>query len=104
MVKWLSGDLTTPVKILETEMRVEPSRAESVIFMQPPDQISHFEFQPDVKDSDPLVEFRMLNNPVLLPFVPLTKTQNPKELLKRVAGEIKKIDNIHDRGTISACT
>lgn len=161
MVKWLFGELQTPVRILETELSVEPIRADSVIFMQTPDQIFHFEFHLDVKDSDPPVEFRMLdygvrlhrqyrlpvkqivvllkdtpanrtmpdvirltntihrfqvirlweldpesmmNNPALLPFVPLAKTHNPKELLNRVAEEIKKIDNRNDRGTISACT
>jgi predicted transposase YdaD len=43
-VKWLIGEKLTTVKVLKTELSLEPIRADSVILIQTANRILHLEF------------------------------------------------------------
>ncbi|HEY9300525.1 MAG TPA: hypothetical protein VIQ31_30010, partial [Phormidium sp.] len=43
--RWLLSVNTTSVQVLKTELTLEPIRADSVTFLQTPNQILHIEFQ-----------------------------------------------------------
>lgn len=49
---WLLGQSVTPLKVLKTELSIEPIRADSITFLQTQDRILHLEFQVKL-DSDP---------------------------------------------------
>ena len=55
----LSTD-TSNIKVLKTELNLEPIRADSVTLLQTSNQILHIEFQTQPKSTPPL-DFRMLN-------------------------------------------
>jgi predicted transposase YdaD len=59
-VRWLTGEDSTDITVLRTELSLEPIRADSVIFIQAGNQILHIEFQTLTK-SKPPVPFRMLD-------------------------------------------
>ena len=44
-VRWLIVGESTNVKVLKTELSIEPIRADSVTFLQTANQILHIEFQ-----------------------------------------------------------
>jgi predicted transposase/invertase (TIGR01784 family) len=52
--------ITSPVKVLKTELTLEPVRADSVIFLQTDTEILHLEFQVKVSTEKPM-PLRMLN-------------------------------------------
>lgn len=60
LVTWLLGDSVgnTDIKILKTELSVEPIRADFVSFLDVGDQILHLEFQ---TQADPEMSLRMLD-------------------------------------------
>ena len=58
--KWLLSTDTTNIKVLKTELNLEPIRADSVTLLQTSNQILHIEFQTQPKSTPPL-DFRMLN-------------------------------------------
>ncbi len=57
---WLLSTDTTNIKVLKTELNLEPIRADSVTFLKNANQILHIEFQTQPKSTPPL-DFRMLN-------------------------------------------
>ncbi|MBD2414067.1 hypothetical protein FACHB389_26925 [Nostoc calcicola FACHB-389] len=58
--RWLLPDEPQKIKVLKTELSIEPIRADSVIFLQTENRILHLEFQTTQK-SDPPIPFRMLD-------------------------------------------
>jgi predicted transposase YdaD len=64
-VRWLTADDARNVKVLKTELSIEPIRADSVIFIQTSSQILHIEFQ-TLTLSKPGISFRMLDYSVRL--------------------------------------
>jgi predicted transposase YdaD len=59
-IRWLTGEESTNITVLKTELSLEPIRADSVIFIQTNNQILHIEFQTLTK-SKPPIPFRMLD-------------------------------------------
>jgi predicted transposase YdaD len=64
-VRWLTGDEARNIKVLKTELSIEPIRADSVIFIQTSSQILHIEFQ-TLTLSKPGIPFRVLDYSVRL--------------------------------------
>jgi predicted transposase YdaD len=64
-VRWLTADDARNIKVLKTELSIEPIRADSVIFIQTSSQILHIEFQ-TLTLSKPGIPFRMLDYSVRL--------------------------------------
>ncbi len=58
--KWLLSNEPKKVKVLKTELSIEPIRADSVIFLQTESRIIHIEFQTLTK-SNPPVPLRILD-------------------------------------------
>lgn len=59
-VQWLIPSESKNVKVLKTELSLEPIRADSVIFIQTDNKILHIEFQ-TLTQSKPVISFRMLD-------------------------------------------
>jgi predicted transposase/invertase (TIGR01784 family) len=57
---WVLGTPQTSVKVLKTELSIEPIRADSVIFLQLEGRILHLEFQTKLESTPPL-PLRMLD-------------------------------------------
>jgi predicted transposase YdaD len=64
-VRWLLTTEPTEVKILKTELSLEPIRADSVTFLQTANRILHIEFQ-TLTISNPPLPFRILDYSVRL--------------------------------------
>ncbi|BBD62503.1 hypothetical protein NIES2109_53470 [Nostoc sp. HK-01] len=64
-VNWLLNEEPTQVKVLKTELSLEPIRADSVTFLQTANRILHLEFQTRTISNPPL-PFRMLDYSVRL--------------------------------------
>ncbi len=64
-VRWLLTTESTEVKILKTELSLEPIRADSVTFLQTANRILHIEFQ-TLTISNPPLPFRILDYSVRL--------------------------------------
>jgi predicted transposase YdaD len=64
-VNWLLPEEPTQVKVLKTELSLEPIRADSVTFLQTANRILHLEFQTRTISNPPL-PFRMLDYSVRL--------------------------------------
>lgn len=63
--RWLLGIEATRIRVLKTELDVEPIRADSVSFLRLADRILHLEFETDAY-SKPPIPFRMLDYSVRL--------------------------------------
>lgn len=59
-VRWLIVGESTNVKVLKTELSIEPIRADSVTFLRTANQILHIEFQ-TLTQSNPAIPLRMLD-------------------------------------------
>ncbi|WP_245939667.1 hypothetical protein [Stenomitos frigidus] len=57
---WILGEPQRSVKVLKTELSIEPIRADSVTFLQTQERILHLEFQVKL-ESDPPLPLRMLD-------------------------------------------
>lgn len=57
---WILGNESTSVKVLKTELSIEPIRADSVTFLQLQERILHLEFQTKLESQPPL-PLRMLD-------------------------------------------
>jgi len=157
---WLLGEVPTSVKVLKTELSIEPIRADYVTFLETQERILHLEFQTKLSSEPPLplrmldywvrlyrryrlpitqvlvllrppadgtiVETRFqvemtchdyrvvlmweqdpdifLQDPALLPLAPLAATDQPEQLMARIAEEVSKIESIEQRQEVSACT
>lgn len=64
-VRWLTASESSNVKVLKTELSIEPIRADSVTFIQTDNQILHIEFQ-TLTQSKPGIPFRTLDYSVRL--------------------------------------
>ncbi|MBD2606947.1 Rpn family recombination-promoting nuclease/putative transposase [Scytonema hofmannii FACHB-248] len=64
-VRWLIAEESTNVKVLKTELSLEPIRADSVTFLRTANRILHIEFQ-TLTQSNPAIPFRMLDYSVRL--------------------------------------
>ncbi|MBD2186005.1 Rpn family recombination-promoting nuclease/putative transposase [Planktothrix sp. FACHB-1355] len=63
--RWLLGTETARIRVLKTELDLEPIRADSVSFLRVGDRILHLEFETDPY-SKPPIPFRMLDYSVRL--------------------------------------
>lgn len=54
--------------------------------------------------SDPTMPTVFLNNPALLPFGPLTKSDSPPDLLAQVAQKVNQIEDKEQRQNLASCT
>jgi predicted transposase/invertase (TIGR01784 family) len=64
-VRWLIAEDSTDIKVLKTELSIEPIRADSVVFLQTANRILQIEFQTRTQ-SKPGIPFRMLDYSVRL--------------------------------------
>jgi predicted transposase YdaD len=64
-VRWLTAEESRNVKVLKTELSIEPIRADSVVFLQTANPILHIEFQTRTQ-SKPGIPFRILDYSVRL--------------------------------------
>lgn len=64
-IRWLIAEESTDVKVLKTELSLEPIRADSVTFLRTANRILHIEFQ-TLTQSNPAIPFRMLDYSVRL--------------------------------------
>jgi predicted transposase YdaD len=64
-VRWLISEEPSNVKVLKTELSIEPIRADSVVFLQTANRILHVEFQ-TLTQSKPGIPFRILDYSVRL--------------------------------------
>ncbi|MDJ0734119.1 MAG: DUF4351 domain-containing protein [Nostocaceae cyanobacterium] len=64
-IRWLLGIEPREIKVLKTELTLEPIRADSVTFLQTENQILHLEFQ-TLSKSNPPLPLRMLDYSVRL--------------------------------------
>ncbi len=51
---WILGESPASIKVLKTELSIEPIRADSVTFLQTAGQILHLEFQTDWQSNPPM--------------------------------------------------
>ncbi|MES1021420.1 hypothetical protein ABN584_00785 [Gloeocapsa sp. BRSZ] len=58
--RWLLTEEPQTIKVLKTELSIEPIRADSVTFLQTENRILHLEFQTTQKSSTP-IPLRMLD-------------------------------------------
>ena len=59
-VSWLLAAESPEVRVLNTELSLEPIRADYVTFLRTRERILHLEFQTDIP-SNPPIPFRMLS-------------------------------------------
>ncbi|MEH2383514.1 MAG: DUF4351 domain-containing protein [Nostoc sp.] len=59
-IRWLLNQEPQTIKILRTELSIEPIRADSVIFLQTENRILHLEFQTTIQSQQP-ISLRMLD-------------------------------------------
>ncbi|MBG1269241.1 Rpn family recombination-promoting nuclease/putative transposase, partial [Nostoc sp. WHI] len=59
-IRWLLNQEPQTIKILKTELSIEPIRADSVILLQTENRILHLEFQTTIKSKEP-IPLRMLD-------------------------------------------
>jgi len=64
-VRWLIGEEANNIRVLKTELSLEPIRADSVILIQAGNRILHIEFQ-TLTQSNPAISFRLLDYSVRL--------------------------------------
>lgn len=79
-VRWLLDINPTNVRVLKTEIIPEPIRSDALILLRTDNQILHLEFQ-TLPYSEPPLPYRMLK--YLLPLAPLTRSNNPSDLLEQ---------------------
>jgi predicted transposase YdaD len=73
---WVLGTTQTSVKVLKTELSIEPIRADYVTFLQLEGRILHLEFQTKIESTPPL-PLRMLDYWVRLYLSVISFTSNP---------------------------
>jgi predicted transposase/invertase (TIGR01784 family) len=157
---WILGEVPASVKVLKTELSIEPIRADYVTFLETQERILHLEFQTKLPSEPPLplrmldywvrlyrryrlpitqvlvllrppadgtvIETRFqvemtrhdyrvvrmweqdpdvfLQDPALLPLAPLAATNQPEQLMFRIAEEVSKIESIEQQQEVAACT
>lgn len=125
---WLLGTMPSSIKVLKTELSIEPIRADSVTFLatsdyrlpvtpvvillKPPLAGTVIETQFQVENTHH--DYRVvqlweespdifLQDMALLSLATLAKTNQPEQLLNRVAQQISKIESAEQRQEVSAC-
>lgn len=61
LATWLLGKPVTRVRLLKTELSLQPIRADAVHLLEIDDEILHVEFETDPAKSEPPLELRMLD-------------------------------------------
>jgi predicted transposase YdaD len=61
LASWLLGRPVTSVRLLKTELSIQPIRADSIHLIEADDEILHVEFETDPSSSDPPLDLRMLD-------------------------------------------
>ncbi len=61
LATWLLGRPVTRVRLLKTELSLQPIRADSVYLIETDEEILHVEFETDPSDSEPPLNLRMLD-------------------------------------------
>ncbi|NJO76082.1 MAG: Rpn family recombination-promoting nuclease/putative transposase [Leptolyngbyaceae cyanobacterium RM1_406_9] len=157
---WLLGEVPDSIRVLKTELSIEPIRADYVTFLETQERILHLEFQTKLPAEPPLplrmldywvrlyrryrlpitqvlvllrppssgtvIETRFqvettrhdyrvvrmweqdpeifLRDPALLPLATLAATNQPEQLMSRIAEEVSKIELSERRQEIATCT
>ena len=97
--RWLLGIETRRIRVLKTELDVEPIRADSVIFLRVGDRILHLEFETDAY-SKPPINFRMLDYSVRLKRKYNRDVEQFAIFLQQSSNEIVFTSEYRDRTTI----
>jgi predicted transposase YdaD len=97
--KWLLSNDPKEVKVLKTELSIEPIRADSVIFLQTESRIIHIEFQTLTK-SNPPVPLRILDYYVRLKRQYRTAVTQVVIFLQETDNEIAFTEEYTDEVTI----
>ncbi len=98
-IRWLLPVEPQKIKVLKTELSIEPIRADSVTFLQTENRILHLEFQ-TLSKSEPPIPFRMLDYSVRLKRqykIPVTQVVI---FLQETDNEIVFTDKYEDETTI----
>lgn len=98
-VRWLLGVETQQIEVLKTELTLEPIRADSVTFLQAPNEILHIEFQTLAISKLPL-NFRMLDYSVRLKRQYRCPVTQVIIFLQETSNEVAFIDEYRDATTI----
>jgi predicted transposase YdaD len=98
-VRWLIGEESTNVKVLKTELSLEPIRADSVTFLQTANRILHIEFQ-TLTQSNPAIPFRMLDYYVRLKRLYNSPVTQIVVFLQETDNEIAFTQEYRDESTI----
>ncbi|MCG3162607.1 MAG: hypothetical protein JMDDDDMK_03900 [Acidobacteria bacterium] len=61
LATWLLGRPVARVRLLKTELSLQPIRADSVYLIETEEEILHIEFETDPSDSEPPLDLRMLD-------------------------------------------
>lgn len=61
LASWLLGKPVTRVRVLKTELSLQPIRADSIYLLETDGEILHVEFETDPANSEPPLELRMLD-------------------------------------------
>ncbi|HEX4946779.1 MAG TPA: DUF4351 domain-containing protein [Blastocatellia bacterium] len=61
LATWLLGRAVTQVRLLKSELSLQPIRADAVQLLELDDEILHVEFETDPTDSDPPLDLRLLD-------------------------------------------
>jgi len=61
LASWLLGKPVTRVRVLKTELSLQPIRADAVHLLEIDDEILHVEFETDPTKSEPPLDLRMLD-------------------------------------------
>ncbi|MFB2919109.1 Rpn family recombination-promoting nuclease/putative transposase [Aerosakkonema funiforme] len=97
--RWLLGIEATRVRVLKTELDLEPIRADSVSFLRVGDRILHLEFETDPY-SNPPIPFRMLDYSVRLKRKYRRDVEQFVIFLQESSNEIVFTTEYRDRTTI----
>lgn len=97
--RWLLGIETRRIRVLKTELDVEPIRADSVSFLRVGDRILHLEFETDPY-SNPPIPFRMLDYSVRLKRKHQRDVEQFVIFLQKSSNEIVFTTEYRDRTTI----
>lgn len=96
--RWLLGIETRRIRVLKTELDVEPIRADSVSFLRVGDRILHLEFETDAY-SQPPIPFRMLDYSVRLKRKHQRDVEQFVIFLQQTSNEIVFTTEYRDRTT-----
>jgi predicted transposase/invertase (TIGR01784 family) len=97
-VSWLLSIQSQDIRVLKTELTLEPIRADAVTFLRTANQILHIEFQ-TLPESNPPIPFRMLDYSVRLKRQYRCDVEQVVIFLQATTNEIVFTEEYQDRTT-----